>query len=198
MLLAKLYYRHGAMGSSKSMNLIATAYNYEDQGKSVLVLTSSRDKRSKQDSVESRAGMHWPALPMTGEEDLLDLIVLIESKAEETDKEVSCILVDECQLLPSQFIDVLSDVVDLLEIPVICYGLRTDYMGKLFPSSQRLFEIADKIEEVKTTCQVCNRKAIMNLRVDSEGNPITEGEQIVIGDEGYYPVCRNHYHLGLS
>lgn len=195
--MAKLYYRHGAMGSSKSMNLIATAHNYEDQGKSVLVLTSDKDNRSKPNKVESRANMEWPAVPMTGEENLLELMLIVKKRTIETGKPVSCVLVDECQLFPEGFIDVLSDLVDTVEIPVICYGLRTDYMGRLFPSSKRLFEVADKIEEVKTTCYVCNRKAIMNLRVNSEGESVKEGEQIIIGDDGYFPVCRVHYHLGI-
>lgn len=196
--MSKLYFRHGAMGSSKSMNLVATAYNYNDQDKGVIVFTSSKDSRSGLNKVKSRAGLEWNAISLTGDEKVEELRILITKQSHIIGKEIKCILVDEVQMLPARMIDVFAEVVDKTGIPIICYGLRTDYMGKLFDGSKRLFEVADSIEEVKTTCYACNKKAIMNLRVDSDLNPIYEGTQIVIGDDGYYPVCRKHYHTGIK
>ncbi len=173
------------MGSAKTLNLLAVAHNYRTQNKNVLLLKPALDLRFGRDSIRSRAGLEQ------------DADILIESglrlNAETQLDGISCLLVDESQFLEPSFVDHLHEISRDLNIPVICYGLRTDFQRKLFPGSQRLLELADTIEEVKNTCQFCNRKAIFNMRLRN-GVGITEGPQIELGAEDkYMPVCSPCY-----
>lgn len=187
--MAKLYARFGTMGSSKSANLLMVAKNYELQNKKVLVFTSHIDNRSGEyGMIASRTGMSRKATTIFPFTDVFDEVKL---KSKYTD--IHCVLVDEVQFLSVENIEQLAKVVDKLGIPVICYGLKTDFQSNLFDASKRLVELADSIEEVKTTCYKCNRKAIMNLRT-VDGEPTYEGEQIQVGDMEYFAVCREHYY----
>lgn len=183
--MAKLYFRYGTMGSAKTLNLLAVAHSYQLQQKKVLVLKPQLDTRFSQDSVRSRSGLEKPA----------DLLVTDDTKLDpETLKPLSCILVDEAQFLHPSFIDHLREISRDMNIPVICYGLRTDFRTQLFPGSKRLLELSDSIEEIKNTCHYCNRKSIFNMRLIN-GKGVLEGPQILLGaEETYLSVCANCYH----
>lgn len=183
--MAKLYFRYGTMGSAKTLNLLAVAHSYQLQQKKVLVLKPRLDTRFTQDSVRSRAGLEKPA----------DLLVEDETRlTPELLKPLSCILVDEAQFLHPSFIEHLRDISRDMNIPVICYGLRTDFRTQLFPGSKRLLELSDSIEEIKNTCHYCNRKSIYNMRVIN-GKGVLEGPQILLGaEETYLSVCSKCYH----
>ena len=186
--MAKLYYYYGSMGSSKSMNLLMAAYNYEDQGKEVLVFTSGVDDRAGYNIVKSRAGASREALPVHKDTNIYETVLSYL----EDGMDLYCVLMDEVQFYSERHILELTKVVDALNIPVLAYGLKTDFRGKLFEGSKALLEHADKIEEIKTICVFCNRKATHNLRTN-DGNPVYTGSIIQIGDEEYYPVCRKHH-----
>jgi thymidine kinase len=182
--VAKLYFRYGTMDSAKSMNLLAVAHNYRKQGKRVLLLKPRLDTRFGSTTIASRSGLSAEA----------DLLIDPETTLEPSDfAGLDCILVDEAQFLsPRVVVDLRRITVDP-GVPVICYGLRTDFRTKLFPGSQRLMELADRIEEVKVTCQYCDKKATCNMRM-VDGVPVVEGPQIQLGaEEQYAPVCWSHY-----
>lgn len=178
--MAKLYFRHGTVGSAKTLNLLAVAHNYRQQGKEVLLLKPEMDSRFGQELIKSRAGLEMSA----------DILVNSETDLMSRDYEgISCILVDEAQFLPGHIIDQLREITLLKEIPVLCYGLRTDFRTKLFEGSLRLMELADSIEEVKATCHFCNRKSIANLK-HVNGVATLEGPSVQLGcEEKYYPAC---------
>jgi len=182
--VAKLYFRYGTMDSAKSMNLLAVAHNYRKQGKRVLLVKPRLDRRFGHDKIASRSGLEATA----------DLLVDDDSALSPRDFEsIDCVLVDEAQFLPPRVIDDLRRITVDPGVPVICYGLRTDFRTRLFPGAQRLMELADRIEEVKVTCQYCAKKAICNLRFVN-GTPTVHGPQIQLGaDEQYAPVCWSHY-----
>lgn len=186
--MAKLYFRYGTMGSAKTLNLLAVLHNYEQQGKKALLLKPLLDTRFGHDVVQSRAGLsHKADLLLQGEE-TIQLQAFLP---------LQCILVDEAQFLQPSIIQQLRDIATYDNIPVICYGLRTDFRGKLFPGSQSLFELADSFEEVKTTCAYCNKKATMNLRF-IEGKATLSGETVLLGaDENYQPACYPCYRQKL-
>lgn len=171
--MAKLYFRYGAMGAAKTLNLLAVAHNYRKQGKKVYLIKPAIDTRSR--TIASRAGLEVEA----------DLVIGPGESFDGTSVgDVSCVLVDEAQFLTTLQIETLRVLSTGLNIPVICYGLRTDYQCRLFPGSRRLMELADSIEEIKTTCQYCERKATQNLRL------VESDDQVVIGgDEAYAPAC---------
>lgn len=198
--MAKLYARLGAMGSSKSAQLLMVKHNYESQNKGVFVFTSELDNRSGVGRVTSRVGISSEAYAVKDSDDLFQIINTINSimfSDFKTGKDrLSCILVDEVQFFSEKHIEQLAKIVDELGISVICYGLKTDFMSRLFEGSKRLLELADSIEEVKTTCHFCNSKATQNLKT-SGGKAVYEGEQIQIGDEEYFSVCRYHYYSPL-
>jgi thymidine kinase len=182
--LAKLYFRYGTMNSGKSIEVLRVAHNYEEQGKKVLLLTSVMDDRFGVGKVASRIGMQKGA---TVVDEHLDMVALAQTERP------NCILVDEAQFLNRDQVSQLIEVVDELDIPVIAYGLRADFMGQLFEGSNALLAVADTIEEIKTVCWYCDKKAIMNMRC-KDGIPIFHGEQIQIGgNESYVPVCRKCY-----
>jgi thymidine kinase len=172
------------MDSAKSMNLLAVAHNYRKQGKRVLLMKPRLDTRFGAEKISSRCGLEADA----------DLMVDDDAELDPRDfAGLDCILVDEAQFLTPRVIEDLRRITVDPGIPVICYGLRTDFRTKLFPAAQRLMELADRIEEVKVTCQYCAKKAICNLRFVN-GTPTVVGPQIQLGaDEHYAPVCWGHY-----
>ena len=182
--MAKLYFRYGTMDSAKSMNLLAVAHNYRKQGKRVLLVKPRLDTRFGSTTIASRCGLAAEA----------DLLIDGSTVLDPADfAGLDCVLVDEAQFLPPAVVVDLRRITIDPGVPVICYGLRTDFRTRLFPGAQRLMELADRIEEVKVTCQYCQSKATCNLRL-ADGVPVVDGPQIQLGaDEQYVPVCWAHY-----
>lgn len=182
--MAKLFFKYGTMKSGKSMHLLMTAHNYESQGKNVLIYTSRVDDRWGKSKVRSRVGIQKDAILVA--DNIFEDVV--------NEDNIGCVLVDEAQFLSSSDILNLTEIVDVLNIPVICYGLKNDFQNDLFEGSKALLEYADDIELIKTVCEHpdCGKKATMNLRFN-DGEPIYHGEQIMTGDSEYKPVCRKHY-----
>jgi thymidine kinase len=178
--MAKLYFRHGTVGSAKTLNLLAVAHNYRQQGKEVMLIKPEMDDRFGKERIKSRAGLEMSAdVLVNGETDLLACNF----------EGISCILVDEAQFLPGRIIEQLREITLSKGIPVICYGLRTDFRTKLFEGSLRLMELADSIEEVKATCHFCTRKSIMNLK-HVNGVATLDGPSVQLGsEEKYFPSC---------
>ncbi len=194
--MAKLYFRYGAMGSSKSANILMVRYNYEERGQYAVLLKPRTDNRDSEHEIRSRIGL---AAPVGYVDEFLKEIAEVWTKESETyhyrGKEVNAILVDEAQFLSPDEVDTLSDMVDFYNIPVLCYGLRTDFLNHLFPGSRRLMEIADVIEEVPTVCW-CGKRAQCNTRY-ADGKIVREGAQIMLGsNESYVALCRKHYKEG--
>ena len=155
--MPKLYFRHGAVSSAKTLNLLAVAHTYKQQGKHILLIKPSMDTRFGAEEIKSKAGLSCDAdILISKDTNLLDYPI--------KGRKIHCVLVDEAQFLDPIHIDQLRIITLLWNVPVICYGLRTDFRTKLFPGSQRLMEVADSIEEVKTTCYYCNKKAVFNLK----------------------------------
>ncbi len=178
--MAKLYFRHGTMSSGKTLNLLAVAHNYEQKGEKIVVIRPRLDDRFGAETVGSRVGIQREADVLVDEDSVLDHKILVGA---------ACILVDEAQFLSATVVDQLREVTWDLDIPVIAYGLRTDFQTRAFSGSARFMEVADAIEEVKTVCHFCNRKAIFNLRISAAG-AVTDGPQIELGaDDRYRPVC---------
>ena len=194
--MAKLYFRYGAMGSSKSANILMVRYNYEERGQYARLLKPRTDDRDGEHKIQSRIGLSAPAEYV--DDFLKEISKLWNGKVTEYlyhGKKVNAILVDEAQFLSPEEVDALSDIVDFYEIPVLCYGLRTDFLNHLFPGSRRLMEIADVIEEVPTVCW-CGKRAQCNTRY-SNGKIVREGAQIMLGsNESYVALCRKHYKEG--
>ena len=194
--MAKLYFRYGAMGSSKSANILMVRYNYEERGQYAVLLKPRTDNRDGEHEIKSRIGLEAPA-------EYVDEFLEEISKTWSADSEeyryhgnkVDAVLIDEAQFLSPEEVDTLSDIVDFYEIPVLCYGLRADFQTHLFPGSRRLMEIADIIEEVPTVCW-CGRRAQCNTRY-ADGKIVREGAQIFLGsNESYVALCRKHYKEG--
>lgn len=194
--MAKLYFRYGAMGSSKSANILMVRYNYEERGQYAILLKPRTDDRDGEHKIQSRIGLSAPAEYV--DDFLKEISKLWNGKETEYlyhGKKVNAILVDEAQFLSPEEVDALSDIVVFYEIPVLCYGLRTDFLNHLFPGSRRLMEIADVIEEVPTVCW-CGKRAQCNTRY-SNGKIVREGAQIMLGsNESYVALCRKHYKEG--
>lgn len=181
--MAQLFFKYGAMNSGKSIEIIKVAHNYEEQNKSVMIFTSAVDNRDEVGVVSSRVGFKREAIPIFEETDLFSIVRSNHYKP-------NCILIDEVQFLKKHHIIQLTNIVDELNIPVMGFGLKNDFQNELFEGSKYMLLYADKIEEMKTICWFCERKATMALRVE-DGKPIYTGEQIKIGGNGeYYPVCR--------
>ena len=181
--MAKLYFKYGAMGSSKTANALITKFNYEERGMRVWLIKPSTDDRDGANVVRSRIGLSKEAYVVTPSTDLYD-----------TFKSLECyhvVIADECQFFTEKQIDQLRRIVDELEVPVLCFGLRTDFLTRLFEGSRRLFEVADSISEIKTICS-CGKKAIVNARIDGDGKIVTEGGQILIGgNDSYIAMCHS-------
>ncbi len=179
--MAKLYFKYGAMGSSKTANALIAKFNYEEMGMKVWLVKPSADDRDGAVWVSSRIGLKAEASVISPECDILEEF----SKQEKMD----VIIADECQFFTREQIDAFRYIVDELNIPVMCFGLRTDFQTHLFPGSSRLFELADSITEIKTICR-CGSKATVNARLDSNGCVVTEGEQVLIGgNDSYIAMC---------
>ncbi|MGM9999100.1 MAG: thymidine kinase [Candidatus Bruticola sp.] len=188
--MAKLYFRYGAMGSAKTLNLLAVRHNYVQQGKRVLLIKPALDNRFGESVIRSRAGLEHEADMLVGPDTILNPDDFIG---------LSCVLVDECQFLSAALVDQLRELTRTQNLPVIAYGLRTDFRTNLFEGSKRLMEVADSIEEVKTTCRYCNRKAVFNLRHNSKDEAILDGPTVLLGDEEYYsPTCYPCYYQKIS
>lgn len=188
--MAKLYFRYGAVGSAKTLNLLAVAHNYQQQNKLVAITKPCIDTRFGQDFVKSRAELSKQVTFIIDDSTVLN---------PDHFRNIHCLVVDEAQFLHPKHIEMLRMIADEANCPVICYGLRTDFRRELFPGSKRLIELADSIEEVKTTCHFCNRKAIFNLKLlthpDGKISGTTLGEQIQLGcEETYVPTCSFHYN----
>ena len=189
--MAKLYFKYGAMGSSKTAQALITKYNYEENGLKVWLLKPSADTRDGQDILRSRIGLEAKVEVAAPDSD-------IYARFRQTRKGCcDIIIVDECQFLTPEQIDQLRAIVNDYDIPVICFGLRTDFQTKLFPGSRRLMEIADSFDEIKTICD-CGNKATVNARIDSTGHIVTEGAQVVLGgNDSYIAMCHRCYETGI-
>lgn len=184
--MAQLFFKYGAMNSGKTIEILKVAHNYEEQNKPVLIFTSAVDNRDEIGYVTSRIGLRREAIPVFDDTDLWQVVKNAEEKP-------YCILLDEAQFLTKSHVLQLAKVVDDLDIAVMAFGLKNDFTNELFEGSKYLLLYADKIEELKTICWYCHKKATMNMRI-LNGKPVYEGEQIQIGgNESYIPVCRKHY-----
>ena len=181
--MAKLYFKYGAMGSSKTANALITKFNYEERGMKVWLIKPALDDRNGVTKVHSRIGIQADAFVVSPE---IDLVREYEAR-----EGIHAIIADECQFFTSEQIDQLRRIVDLYDVPVLCFGLRTDFMTNLFDGSRRLFEVADSITEIKTIC-TCGKKAIVNARIDGDGRVLVEGGQILIGgNDAYVAMCHS-------
>ncbi len=186
--MAKLYFYYSSMNAGKSTALLQSSYNYFERGMKTLIFAPKLDDRDGIGKVKSRIGIAADAQIFDTDDDLFGIV----EKAKET-APLHCILVDEAQFLSKQQVFQLGEVADCLNIPVLAYGLRTDFQGELFPGSLYLLAWADNLKEIKTICH-CGSKATMVVRVDGEGNPIKEGAQVVIGgNDQYISMCRKHF-----
>jgi len=194
--MAQLFYKFGTMNSGKSFEIIKVAHNYEEQNKPVLIYSPSIDTRSGSDEIGSRVGMTRKAIPV---DEHTDLYEDVKSRLDGADNNrIFCVLIDEAQFLKKQQVLELTRIVDELGIPVMAFGLKNDFQNKLFEGSYNLLIYADKIEEIKTICWYCARKATMVIRF-RDGKPVNEGEQIQIGgNEDYKPVCRRCYNASFQ
>lgn len=199
--MAKLYFKFGAMGSSKTAQALMTKFNYEEKGKNVLLVKPAIDTRD--DTVDefghviqvakSRIGLQSVSLVLKEEESMLSLYKEMDEK-----EKVDVVIVDECQFLTDIQVDELKYLADIKDVPVLCFGLRADFQTKLFPGSKRLFEIADSIMEIKSICK-CGRKATVNARFDDDGQIITEGDQVCLGgNDRYEGMCYKCYRALIA
>ena len=179
--MAKLYFKYGAMGSSKSAQALITQFNYEELGMKVWLIKPSIDDRDGKNIIRSRIGLQREAQVITPEEDILETFRTIP--------DVDVIIADEAQFFTPAQIDQLRTIVDDEDLPVLCFGLRTDFLTHFFPGAQRLMELADSLTEIKTVC-ACGRKATVNARIDEAGRVVTEGGQILLGgNDSYIAMC---------
>ena len=184
--MAKLYFYYGAMNSSKTANALMTHFNYEEVGQKALLCKTEADTRDGARTIRSRIGLEMECI----------LLKELELMTEEQIRAYDCIIVDEVQFATKEQIDFLSDIVDFMEVPVVCYGLRADFQNNLFEGSQRLIAIADTISEVKTVCW-CGKKATCNARYNKQGI-VRDGEQVFLGaNDSYVALCRKHFKLGM-
>ncbi|MCH4192355.1 MAG: thymidine kinase [Butyrivibrio sp.] len=194
--MAKLYFRYGAMGSSKTANALMVRYNYLEKGQHPVLLKPAAENRDGERIIRSRLGISAECIFV---EDYLKKVEKEWMSADadpDTLEKPDCIIVDEAQFLTEAQVDLLARIVDEFDVPVICYGLRTDFTSKMFEGSMRLMEIADKLEEVPTVCW-CGRRAHFNARIRN-GRIVRSGEQIMMGgNESYTSLCRRHFYSGL-
>lgn len=182
--MAKLYFYYAAMNAGKSTNLLQAAFNYAERGMATMLLTAAIDDRAAPGRIASRIGLAAGAVPFDAATDLLALVDA---------NRVACVLVDEAQFLTRGQVLQLARVCDDLKIPVLAYGLRTDFRGELFEGSAALLGLADNLVELKAICH-CGRKATMNLRVDDDGRAVSHGDQTEIGgNDRYVALCRRHF-----
>ena len=188
--MAKLYFKYGAMGSSKTAQALITKFNYEERGMRVWLIKPATDNRDGCSRISSRVGLSAECTPIYENDDIFNIFEKYHTYA-------NVIIADESQFFTEKQVDQLRHIVNGKDIPVLCFGLRTDFKTKLFPGSHRLFEIADTISEIKTMC-ACGRKATVNARI-SGGKIVTDGEQIMIGgDESYLAMCHECYEKRIE
>jgi thymidine kinase len=191
--MAKLYFYYASMNAGKSTNLLQADFNYRERGMTTMLFTAAIDDRFAPGTITSRIGLAAPATPFDAGTDL-EACALLRHRA----GALACVLVDEAQFLSPAQVDQLARLADAHGIPVLCYGLRTDFRGELFPGSARLLALADSLVEIKSVCR-CGRKASMNLRVDTAGQPIARGQQTEIGgNDRYVALCRRHFVEALD
>ena len=184
--MAQLYFKFGAMGSSKSANALMARFNYEERGQDTLLVKPQLDTRDGDHMVRSRIGLEHPCIYFHEMQQMADSDL----------QKFACIIVDEAQFLTKEEGYYLVHLVDDCNIPVICYGLKADFKGELFPGSYQLLVLADKLEEVKTICW-CGKKAAFNARFDEHGHVVKEGAQVVLGaNDKYIGLCRRHWMAG--
>lgn len=185
-IMAKLYFKYGAMGSSKTAQALITRFNYEERGMKVWLIKPATDTRDGADVIQSRIGLSAVCQPIKREDNILEIF----KNEHQTD---DVIIADEVQFFTAEQIDQLRLVVNEFDIPVLCFGLRTDFLTHCFPGSLRLFEIADSIAEIKTIC-TCGSKATVNARFDESGKIVTEGSQVMLGgNDSYVALCHRCY-----
>ena len=191
--MAKLYFYYASMNAGKSTVLLQADFNYRERGMNTLLFTAGIDDRAGSGTIASRIGLRAPAHAFSSATNLFDTV-----EAALADAPQHCVLVDEAQFLTKTQVWQLARVADDLGIPVLCYGLRTDFLGHLFEGSQWLLALADTLTELKAVCH-CGRKATMNLRIDSQGRAVSSGEQTEIGgNDRYVALCRRHFVAALG
>lgn len=187
--MAKLYFYYSSMNAGKSTMLLQASFNYRERGMRTALFTAGIDTRTGAGTITSRIGLSAPATPFDANTDLHAMVVAAP---------VDCVLIDEAQFLTEAQVWQLARIADDLSIPVLAYGLRTDFLGALFEGSQTLLAIADVLTEIKAVCE-CGRKAIMNLRIDAGGNAVAAGAQTEIGgNDRYVALCRRHFTAALA
>ena len=188
---AHLRFYFGSMASAKSLRLLTTAYNFEEKGVQIMVLKPALDTRDGEGVIRSRAGLERKCIMVDKDVNLYKAIKAYKNVLASQLETLKWVIIDECQFLTEEQVDQLSDAVDFLDVNVMCFGLRTDFQSHLFPGSKRLFELADDIEEIKSTCECGERKTSINARFDENGEIITEGSQVEIGgNDKYRAICR--------
>ncbi len=189
--MAKLYFKYGAMGSSKTAQALITKYNYEENGLKVWLIKPSADVRDGAQILRSRIGLEAQVDVMSGQTDIYQRFCQTQRG------QCDVIIADECQFFTPEQISQLRTIVNELDIPVMCFGLRTDFQTKLFPGSRRLLEVADTIQEIKTICD-CGAKATVNARIDGSGHIVTEGAQVLLGgNDSYIAMCHRCWERGI-
>ena len=190
--MAKLYFYYASMNAGKSTTLLQADFNYRERGMATMLFTAAVDDRFAPGTITSRIGLSQPATAFDAGTDLEACVL------DRDDRALACVLVDEAQFLTPTQVDQLARLADVHGIPVLAYGLRTDFQGRLFEGSARLLALADALIEIKSVCE-CGRKATMNLRVDDQGRAIAEGRQTEIGgNDRYVAVCRRHFTEALG
>ena len=185
--MAKLYFKYGAMGSSKTAQALITKFNYEERGMRVWLIKPATDNRDGENILSSRAGLEAVCTPIGANQSVLEIF-----RARGCDANV--IICDESQFFTEEQIEELRDIVNLMNIPVLCFGLRTDFLTRLFPGSKRLLELADTISEIKTMCE-CGSKATVSARIDVHGRIVTSGDQVLLGgNDSYIAMCHKCYN----
>ena len=190
-IMAKLYFKYGAMGSSKTAQALITKFNYEERGMKVWLIKPALDDRDGAVIIKSRIGLSAECTTVRPDDDIYEMFTSDEYRAD-------VIITDECQFFTPENIDQMRRIVDELNVPVLCFGLRTDFLTKLFPGSMRLFELADSISEIKTICS-CGKKASVNARIDESGNVVTVGSQVMLGgNDSYIAMCHRCYKRKIA
>ncbi len=188
--MAKLYFSYSTMNAGKSTLLLQAAYNYQERGMDALLLVSVVDNRTREGEIASRIGIRREAETFSSANDLFELV-----RDRLDRRRLACVFIDEAQWMSEAQVWQAARVADDLSVPVMCYGLRTDFQGKLFPGSAALLALADDLREVRTICW-CGRKATMVVRLGADGKPVEQGEQIFVGgNESYTSLCRRHWRL---
>ncbi|ODN42908.1 thymidine kinase [Piscirickettsia litoralis] len=190
--MAKLYFYYSAMNAGKSTTLLQSSYNYQERGMNTLLFTPQIDNRTSTTEIHSRIGISAEAISFTADDNLYHL-----TKEQLEQEQIHCVLIDEAQFLSKDQVFQLTEITDKLNIPVLSYGLRSDFLGEPFVGSQYLLAWADVLNEIKTVCH-CGRKASMVIRLDEHGNPVKKGAQVEIGgNDKYISMCRKHFKAAI-